>query len=334
MIIFLFFTFKDVDLEQAIDLIGHSSFIWFLIFILSFFVSHIIRAIRWKIMLKSVKSDTSLLYLVGAIMIGYGVNCIVPRLGEIYRGMFAGKWERISRTSVIGSVVVERVLDILILGFSVIVSVIIYPGDLYTDVSWLKSALYLGFIGIILIIVLLVLIVKMKVKFYGWIVRGIGKFSERGAEKLSYIFEMLVDGFSTIKGLKNYFWVIVLSALIMISYGLTSYLGFYVLNFQSVYEVSFAVGWIVMTISAFGVIIPTPGGTGSYHFIVVSVLVGIFAFSQEAASAFALLTHTVSMIIFLTSMLFFILFINKYRAKKGFPKENFLSVIKSTKTQS
>lgn len=327
-LVFLYFTFKDVNLQEALNMIASGSVLWFIIFILSFFISHIVRALRWKVMLRSAKPDTSMLYLLGAIMIGYGVNSFVPRLGEFYRGMFAGKWENISRSSVLGSIVVERVIDILILGFSVLVSVIIYPGNLYSEISWLKSALYFGFLGIFMIIVILVLLVKMKHKFYDWIVRFVGRFSKNWADKLSYVFEMLIDGFSTIKGLQNYFWVIILSALIMLSYGLTSFLGFYVLNFDSVYDVSFGMAWVVMTISAFGVVIPTPGGTGSYHFIVKSVLVGLFAFTQEAGSAFALLTHTASTIVFILSMYFFIVYINSYRVKLGFPKENFFSVIK------
>ena len=331
-LVFLYFTFKGVNLQEAIDMITSGSLLWFIIFILSFFISHIVRALRWKVMLNSTKPDTSILYLLGAIMIGYGVNSFVPRLGEFYRGMFAGKWENISRSSVLGSIVVERVIDILILGVSVLVSVIIYPGDLYRDISWLKSALYLGFLGIFLIIAVLILLVKMKHEFYDWIVKFVGRFSNNLADKLSYVFDMLINGFSTIKGLKNYFWVIILSALIMLSYGFTSYLGFYVLNFDTTYEISFGMAWVVMTISAFGVVIPTPGGTGSYHFIVKSVLVGLFAFTQEAGSAFALLTHTASTIIFIISMYIFIVYINNYRVKLGFPKENFFSVIKGEST--
>lgn len=329
---FLYFTFKDVNLDEAWSMIASGSILWFIIFILSFFVSHIVRAVRWKLMLHSTKPDTSILYLLGAIMIGYGVNSFVPRLGEFYRGMFAGKWENISRSSVLGSIIVERVIDVLILGFSVLVSVIIYPGNLYSEISWLRSALFFGFLGIFLIIAVLVFIVKMKHKFYDWIVRFVGRFSPKVADKLSHIFEMLVNGFSTIKGWKNYIGVIILSALIMLSYGLTSYLGFYVLKFDSVYEVSFGMAWVVMTISAFGVIIPTPGGTGSYHFIVKAVLVGLFGFTQEAGSAYALLTHTASIIIFVLSMYFFIVYINNYRVKQGFPKETFFSVIKGEST--
>ena len=331
-LVFLYFTFKDVNLQEALNMIASGSILWFIIFILSFFISHIVRAIRWKVMLRSTKQDTSILYLLGAIMIGYGVNSFVPRLGEFYRGMFAGKWENISRPSVLGSIVVERVIDILILGFSVLVSVIIYPGNLYSEISWLKSTIYFGFLGIFLIIAVLILLVKMKHKFYDWIVSFVGRFSKNWADKLSYVFEMLIDGFSTIKGLQNYFWVIILSALIMLSYGLTSFLGFYVLNFDSIYEVSFGMAWVVMTISAFGVVIPTPGGTGSYHFIVKAVLVGLFAFTQEAGSAYALLTHTASMIVFVLSMYLFIVYINNYRVKLGFPKENFFSVIKGEST--
>ncbi|VAX24761.1 hypothetical protein MNBD_IGNAVI01-2333 [hydrothermal vent metagenome] len=329
---FLYLTFKDVDLGKVLEIIADSSLIWFVIFILSFYISHIIRAFRWKVMLRSTKKDTSLLYLLGAIMIGYGVNSFVPRLGEFYRGMFAGRWENISRSSVLGTIVVERVIDILILGVSVLASVIIYPGSLYNDVFWLKSALYFGFLGILLIIVVIILLVKFKHKFYDWIIKLVGRFSEKIAKKLSYIFEMLINGFATIKGFQNYLWVIILSAAMMLSYGLSSYLGFFVLNFNSSYEVSFGMAWVVMTISAFGVIIPTPGGTGSYHFIVKSVLVGLFAFTQEAGSAYALLTHTVSIIVFVVSMFGFIAYINNYRAKLGFPKENFFSVIKGETT--
>ena len=45
--------------------------------------------------------------------------------------------------------------------------------------------------------------------------------------------------------------------------------------------------------------IPTPGATGSYHLIVISVLVGIFNFSNEISGAYALLTHATTYILFI-----------------------------------
>jgi uncharacterized protein (TIRG00374 family) len=333
MILFLFLAFKGVDFSKVFTILSQLSFGWFFIFILSFFVSHFIRALRWKVMIKSTKPDASLLNLFGATMIGYGVNSVIPRLGELYRGFFAGKWESISRSVVLGTIVVERIIDILALGISVLVSVLIYEGNLYNELLWLKTTVIIGFAGIFLIVIVLFLLVKLKEKFYSLILKYVGKISSKVAEKLAYVFEMLIDGFSTVKGVQNYLLIIFYSVLIMLNYGLSAYLGFYVLNLETTFEVSYGMAWIVMTISAFGIIIPTPGGTGTYHFIVISVLVGLFAFTEVAASAYALLTHTVSMVVFIISMFLFMAYINYKRGKMGLPKENFYSVIKGGKTE-
>ncbi len=333
MALFLYLAFKDVDFNQVFSIFEQLSLGWFILFILFFLTSHFFRALRWKIILKSTKPDASILNLFGATMIGYGVNSVIPRLGELYRGLFAGRWENISRSVVLGTIVVERILDILILGISVLVSVLIYQGDLYSELLWLKSTVIIGFVGIFFIILMLILVVKLKEKFYSFIITLAGKFSMTIAEKLAYVFEMLIDGFSTVKGFKNYLWIIFYSILVMLNYGLSAQLGFYVLGLENSFDVSYGMAWIVMTISAFGIIIPTPGGTGTFHFIAISVLVGLFSYTEEAASAYAILTHAVSTLIFIISMFLFMGYINYKREKIGLPKENFYSVIKGGKAE-
>jgi len=333
MAFFLYIAFKGVDFNQVLSILSQLSIGWSFLFILSFFTSHFIRALRWKVIIKSTKPDASLLNLFGATMIGYGVNSVIPRLGELYRGFFAGKWENISRSIVLGTIVVERIIDILALGISVLVSVLIYKGDLYNELLWLKSTVIVGFVGIFLIILVLILLVQLKEKFYSLIIKFVGKISTKFAEKLADVFKMLIDGFSTVKGFNNYLLIILYSILIMLNYGLSAQLGFYVLNLENSFEVSYSMAWIVMTISAFGIIIPTPGGTGTYHFIAISVLVGLFFFTEEAASAYAILTHTVSTVIFIISMFLFMGYINNRREKMGLPKESFYSVIKGGKTE-
>lgn len=333
MAIFLYLAFKGVDFNQVLSILSNLSFVWFILFVLSFFTSHIFRALRWKVILKSTKPDASILNLLGATMIGYGVNSVIPRLGEFYRGFFAGKWENISRSVVLGTIIVERIIDIIVLGISVLVSVLIYKGDLYSELLWLKSTVILGFIGIFFIILVLILLVQLKEKFYSFILKFAGKISAKFADKLAHIFEMLIDGFSTVKGVENYFLIILYSVLVMLNYGLSAQLGFYVLGLENSFEVSYSMAWIVMTISAFGIIIPTPGGTGTYHFIAISVLVGLFFFTEAAASAYAILTHTVSTVIFIISMFLFMGYINNRREKMGLQKENFYSVVKGEKSE-
>jgi uncharacterized protein (TIRG00374 family) len=328
MILFLYFAFKGVDFNTVLTILQDISISWLILYIVIWFFSHLVRAFRWKIIIQSVKKNTSIVNLFGATMVGYGVNCVVPRLGELYRGLFLGKWENISRSSMIGTIVLERVIDLLVLGFSVLISVLIYSGDLYSDIEWLESTVYLGFLSILLMILFLFMLVKYKAKFYDAILKFVGKFSPKIADGLGRIFHLLTDGFASIKGKRNYTMVSFLSFLIMVLYGLTAYIGFFVLHMDDLREVSFSMAWIVMTISAFGVIIPTPGATGSYHLIVISVLVGLFNFTSEISGAYALLTHAITYILFIAFTFMLTYYINKKQETKGLPIANFITVLK------
>lgn len=325
---FLFLAFRNIDFSKTIELVYQASFFWIIIFILVFILSNIVRAYRWKYMIHSIKPDASAFNLYGATMIGNGINCVIPRLGEIYKAMFLGRWEKLSRSSMFGTVIVERVLDTLALWISVLASVAIYSGNLYKDVSWLKPAIIFGFLILFLGIAFIVVLIWQKEKFYKIILNIVNKIIPNASDKLSYVFEMLLDGFASIKGFKNYSLTIFLTIVMMLVYGLNSYVGFYMMKMNEVQTVSYGMAWILMTIAAFGIVIPTPGGTGSYHFIVIFVLTQLFYFDEEIASAYALLTHVLSYIIFISSTLFFIYFINNRHVSEGNKKETLLSVLK------
>lgn len=333
-VVFLYFAFRNVDPDEVIEILQNSSVMYLTVFFVVFLFSHFIRAVRWKYILSSVKEDVSVWRLWGALMVGYGVNCAVPRLGEVYRGLFAGKWENLSRTSMLGTIVVERVIDLFVLLLSVVVSVLIYSGDLYERVEWLKPTVQVGLAGVIVLIIILYLVVRLQEKFYNIILRIVGKLSSRIAVKLGHLFKMFIEGFSTIKGSKNSLIIIFISIMIMVTYGLNSYIGFYVIHMNEIKEVTYAMGWIVMTISAFGIVIPTPGGTGSYHAINIFVVSEILGFPTEVGAAYAILTHLMSYIVFVSSMFVSIWLINRSMVKQGKPKENFISVVKMEKEAS
>ncbi|MEW6196218.1 MAG: lysylphosphatidylglycerol synthase transmembrane domain-containing protein [Bacteroidota bacterium] len=324
--VFLFLAFKDIDLAKSIRIITQSSLIWLVIYVLVFYLSHYIRVIRWKVIIKPIKPDTSQLHLFGAVMIGYGVNCIIPRLGEIYRGMFLGKWEGLSRTSMVGTVIIERIIDILFFALASLISVLLFPGNLFEEISWLKTSLIIGFAFIILFFVLLILMVKFEKKFSNSLIKIISKFSKTVSTKLSDLFSTLIDGISTIRNLKSILIIVLLTAVMLLTYALNAYVGFYMLHLEKEVGVSFVMAWVLMTISSYGVVIPTPGGTGSYHIIAILVLTQLYNFSSEISAAYALLTHLISYIIFIGTTLIIILVINRIRVKNGFKSENFISV--------
>ncbi len=309
--LFLVIAFYGVDFSKMLFFISNASIFWMIVLVFSLLASHYIRALRWKIILSSVKPDSSTLNLFGALMVGYGVNCAVPRLGEVSRAVVLGKWEKISTTSTIGTVILERVIDMLSFAFAVVISVFIWSGDLYQNFPWLRSSLYIVIALMLLLFFFLILLVRLKEKFYNAIIKFVGKISEKLAHKLASTFEMLILGFASLKGVKNYMLTFSLTLLMFIFYWLNSYIGFFIVGMDQVTNVNLGMAWIIMSISSIGVMIPTPGGTGSYHTLVKSVLVLLFGFDEAISLAYAVLTHIISYVLFVAAALFFFFYLNK-----------------------
>ena len=325
-VLFLYLAFRGIDLNRSFGLIVHASLIWLAVYLVVFFLSHFARALRWKIMVMAFKPDASVFNLFGATMIGYGVNCVVPRLGELYRGLFLGKWEGLSRSTMLGTIVVERVIDIASFTLAALISVFIYSGNLFQDVPWLEVSLKIGAVSILVMIIALVLLVKYEEKFTKFIIKLIGKVNRKFSEKLSRLLSTLIEGLFGIQGFSNILLFVILTLLIFVFYALNSYVGFYMIGMDKLNAVNFSMAWVFMAITAFSVLIPTPGGTGSYHIISIFVLSKLYNFSYEVSAAYAILSHFIQYVVFIGSTVFLIYIINKRRERKGASKENFLSV--------
>ncbi len=310
-VVFVLIAFRDVDFGEVLEITSHASILWVIILILSLYLSHFLRAVRWKVIIRSVKPEAKLKYLFGALMVGYGVNCVVPRLGEVSRSVLLGKWEGLSRSSMFGTVILERMIDIFFFGLSLIIAGLLYNGNVYVEFPWLKTTLFVLLLTVVSSAILLVVSVKFKTTFYKLIKFILQKFSVKASEKLIHIFDMLVEGFSSLKGSNNYFISILLSVAIMLLYGFNSYVGFFALGMEGIQPINFGMAWIVMSISSIGVMIPTPGGTGSYHTIAKSVLVLLFGFADTISLAYAFLMHIVSYLLFIFTALIVFFLLNK-----------------------
>ena len=313
-LIFMYLAFRKVDFSKVMDHVSEASLFWVIIFTATVLLGHFIRTIRWKIILHSIKPDAKLINLFGALMIGYGVNCVTPKLGEVTRAIMLGRYENLSKSSMFGTVIVERVIDIIALGISVLVSAFIWSSSLYITFIWLESALYITTALMIIVLLVIFLSVKLKERFYGAILRLVGKISQKLAARLGYIFEMLIQGFASLKGTRNYIYTIIITVILLLVYALGSYLGFLMLGMQSIMPITFLMGWILMSISSIGVVIPTPGATGSYHALAISTLVLLFGFNETISAAYAFLTHIISYFLFIITALIMFFLLNKQHA--------------------
>jgi glycosyltransferase 2 family protein len=307
---FLYFAFRGVEFSALLDILAGASPWWILALLAAQTLSHWFRAMRWKALLGSSGKNATVNSLFGAVMIGYGVNGVVPRLGEVTRAVIAGKAGGLSSSSALGSIVVERVIDLLFFGAAVVASGFLYHGDLYEAFPWLETSIYVGAAFVFVAIVGLALMIRLRDRFVtlvGAVIAWAGKIgarlvgvvsasaresalaaSEKLAEKIGGMMGRIVEGFGSMRGAGNYAYVFFLSGAIIALYAVVSWFGFFALHMAGV---SFAEAWIMMAIGSIGVMIPTPGGVGSYHALAKSVATGLFGLTARAGLAYATLVH-------------------------------------------
>lgn len=321
-LIFLYVAFHDVDFSEVLSIVSHANLFWVVVFIIVNMLGHYLRALRWKYILNSVKPDASMKNLFGSLMVGYGVNCVTPKLGEVTRAVLIGKWEGLSRSSMFGTVILERIIDIIVMGASILIALVLTGVSLEEKFPWLISSLYIMAGITVISIVIVYFVLRSREKFSEFIIKFIGRISQKLAGKLAYIFTMLAEGFASLKGTKNYFWTIFWSVAIVVLYAFGSYVGMLMLDMQNIQPVTFGMGWIIMSISAIGVMIPTPGSTGSYHTLAKSTLVLILGFGETISAAYAFLTHIIGYILFIVTSLVMFFWVNKHR-------DNLLKVVET-----
>lgn len=111
----LWFVLRDVDLGQAWAIIRTANPGWLVLGLVCLSADVLIRAVRWQRLILPIQR-VRYVPILGYLLVGYLANNVLPaRLGELVRSHYLGDRERISRASTLGTVVVERVVDIAVL---------------------------------------------------------------------------------------------------------------------------------------------------------------------------------------------------------------------------
>jgi glycosyltransferase 2 family protein len=111
----IWFVLRDVDLGAAWAIIQTANPSWLALGLVCMSTDVLLRAVRWQRLILPIKR-VRFLSVLGYLLVGYLANNVLPaRLGELVRSHYLGDRERISRASTLGTVVVERVVDIAVL---------------------------------------------------------------------------------------------------------------------------------------------------------------------------------------------------------------------------
>ena len=275
----IYWAFRDFHFTEFTASIQEVKIIYLFVATILLWGSVWLRALRWRWLFKK-ENSPSIPSLYRAELIGYFGNNVLPlRLGELLRSYIVGKENNLSKSFVIGTVVLERLMDMLVLVSLALLLILIYP----LEESIRDYIIWGGIISLFTITISIIILSRIKVI--------------KANHKILIIIKQIVDGLLSIRK-EMVIPVIISSLLIWCIY----WMDVFLLQRAFQFNLSWAQVLMVLVISSVALSIPSaPGMIGTFHAAVKYTMVDLFAFSANDGNSFAILIHAYGYIL-LTSL--------------------------------
>lgn len=312
--IFLFWlVYKDQDINRIKSILSNEvNYFWIVVSVFLGLLSHISRTLRWNLIIEPLGYKPRPLNTFLAVMIGYLMNLALPRMGEISRCGVLSRYEKIPFTKLIGTVVLERLIDVLVLLLLLTVVIITQFGQVAAFLNnnpevkeKLGKIMHSPILPIgIVLLFLIIWLTRHKIKGSG------------AVKKLSGLLNQFAEGFKSIRNIQNKGAFIFHSFFIWFLYYLMFYFVFFSFGFTS--HLSPLAGLTAFVFGSFGMVAPVQGGMGAWHFMVIEGL-ALYGIDKADGQVFALVAHgttTIMLIIFGLVSLLVLPFVNEKIEKK------------------
>jgi glycosyltransferase 2 family protein len=286
--------------------VSHANLWWVGLMVILMFVAHGSRAARWQMLLEPLGYKPSFMNVNNAVWLGYFANNLVPRLGEVTRCSQLYKSDNIPVDKSLGTVVTDRIFDVVTLFILLIIHFIIDFDKLWAFVNQQlsqnqgsgsgHSTLLYFLLGLVILVGVVSFIFRKNILKAALIQTVIEKLKG------------LLDGLLSIRHLKNPKLFLFYSVLIWLMYWAMGYVLFFAIpKFADLPPIA---GLTFLVSGALAMILPSPGGAGTVTAIVSPVLVTMYGLSKDDAGTLAtfvqssqmLVTLVVGAVIFLISV--------------------------------
>jgi len=296
MLVFLYYSFRGTDVRALWSVLEKANYWWVVALLPCLVLSHWFRTWRWMYMMRPIKKELQFRNLFSALMIGYMMNNVLPKAGELARPYAIGKLEGVSRSAALGSVLVERIFDVLSFMVALAMIPLVYSGPLEKTFPWLEQAGIWFTVATLTGFAVLVVLMMRRDVVAAMLEKITRRLSEKNAKRVETIVHSFLDGFLFLRDTGSYVAIIALTIIIWLLYVVMMYLPFYAFNLQQTYSLGWGAAWVVQAISSIGILIPTPAATGPYHYFVIQTLTKLYGVNDELAQSYAAATHAIATI--------------------------------------
>ncbi len=295
--LFLFLAFRGVSFRELWASLQDVDYFWVALLVPIVVISHWLRAVRWAYLLSPVKENIPNRNLFSAVMIGFMVNNLLPRVGEVTRAFAVGRSENISKSSAFGTVVVERIIDMVTFLFILCVVLFLYPASLdpfVSNVDAVRPFFLIGSIGFLALFVVFFFKAESLFSLLNFLKRLVPR---RFEIKYQSVLDSFLSGFAVSKMRNKYGMIALLSLLIYFFYALSLYMPFNAFHAMAGHNLDFGASVILLTISTIAFAFPAPGALGTYHQFLSFALVRLYGVDTVTALSYSIITHEMGYII-------------------------------------
>jgi uncharacterized protein (TIRG00374 family) len=278
----LFLAFRETEWDKLLADMQEANLSFLGISFLMGFYAYIARGLRWNLMLKVMGHPPKRTWsTIHSIALGYFSNLAIPRSGEVFRCTAMYRAESVPVDRLLGTVLLERLVDLLML-------ILVFALGFITNFSNMQR--------------LLNDVESGSMQFPGWIIPAgiillaVGLLILRLMRNHPLLLKVRTFIIGMLEGLRAFqklntqqrFIFIVHTIQIWLMYFLMVYVVFFAL--PATQHLGISEGLFLMVVGGLGMVIPTPGGVGSYHFLVMT---GLFFLGVEKTDglSFATVVH-------------------------------------------
>ncbi len=283
----LYWMYRGFDFQRIEHVLWHEmNWTWMLLSFPFGILAQAFRGWRWRQTLQPVGEHPRTSTSVNAIFLSYAASLVVPRIGEFTRCGVLSRYDGVSFSKALGTVVTERAIDSLLVlvvtGLTLLFQLSVF-GTFFdrtgTSIdSLLKQFSLTGYLvtGICgLAVLLLAVLLLRKLPLYN---------------KVKDMFLGIWQGIVSLKDVKNIPLFLFFTLGVWVSYFLHYYLTFFCFSFTE--HLGIACALVTFVVGSIAVIVPTPNGAGPWHFAVKTMLI-LYGVADEQALYFVLIVHTI-----------------------------------------
>jgi len=294
----LYYAFNKVDVSQLWFYLKTANTFYIVLSILLIIFSVAIRAERWQLLLEPFQK-ISFRPLFSSTMIGYFGNAVMPfRFGELLRAYSISTTRKIDVSAAFGTILLERLLDMLGLVFTMFIFSWFYP----FEHGGKNAMIIVGVSSISLFCFILWLGIKQSGFFLN--VKKLSFLKATLIQRLFTIMNKIVDGITSIKDTKHIGQIIIHTIFIWVVYFFATY--------SVILATNISINWVgvgvILVSTSLALAIPAaPGGIGTYHAAAIYILTSYFFIDRVESQAFAVILHAVGFLpLMLIGFIFFI----------------------------